>query len=30
MSKRPYRCISGQEYHSTCNKRMLLTSQIDE
>lgn len=30
MSKRPYSCVSGAEYHNTCNKRMLLLPQNDE
>lgn len=30
MSKRHYRCVSGQEYQNIFNKRMLLTPQNDE
>lgn len=30
MSKRPYKCVSGQEYQHISNKRMLLIPQNDE
>ncbi|XP_025425733.1 transcriptional activator Myb isoform X3 [Sipha flava] len=30
MSKRPYNCVSGPEYHNTCNKRMLLLPPNEE